>query len=113
MNERQLVTDNRGRMALTGLLSHAAVGSTAASSTAAAADSAAAGNISRGVFAQSASRSGFPESDQQQQQQEGWVPEYWLHRPRDVTKLLEGCHFTLAALKGRQREHEEALERIR
>lgn len=106
-------------MALGGLLNHVALGASAAAAGPAAEAApvpaaAPTGNILGGVFAQSASRSGFPESDpQQQQQQQEYIPEYWLHQPRDLNKVFEGCYFTLAALKGRQKEHEEALEKIR
>lgn len=57
-----------------------------------------------GVFADTASRGGFTEAADRQQQDAaglagGWVPEFWHEQPTDPLKLFDGCYFTLAAVQ--------------
>jgi hypothetical protein len=57
-----------------------------------------------GVFADTASRGGFPDAADRQQQDGagvggGWVPEFWQEQPTDPLKLYDGCYFTLAAVQ--------------
>lgn len=65
-----------------------------------------------GVFANTASRGGFPDAEKQQDSV-AWVPEYWHEQPADPLKLFDGCYFTLAAVQSHQAEHEKALGHIR
>lgn len=73
----------------------------------------AAGGGGGGVFANTASRGGFPADQHGDKQEGGWVPEYWHEQPADPLRLFDGCYFTLAAVQSHQSEHEKALAHIR
>jgi hypothetical protein len=64
------------------------------------------------VFANTASRGGFP-GDAAEQQEAACAPEYWHEKPADPLKIFEGCFFTLAAVQSHQADHEKALALIR
>lgn len=51
-----------------------------------------------GVFADTASRGGFTEAADRQQQ-DAAAPEFWHEQPTDPLKLFDGCYFTLAAVQ--------------
>jgi hypothetical protein len=66
------------------------------------------------VFANAASRGGFPGAGEAAEQQEAaCAPEYWHEKPADPLKLFESCYFTLAAVQSHQADHEKALALIR
>jgi hypothetical protein len=114
-HEQRLVpADGRCRLQIGSLMRSGAGAATggvlaAGPTRAAAAD---AGSGGGGVFANAASRGGFP-GEAEKQLDGAWVPEYWHERPTDPLKLFDGCYFTLAAVQSHQADHEKALGHIR
>lgn len=116
--QRLVPADSRCRLQISSLMrggAGAAVGALGAGAAAlrsAGSTGAAAAGAGGGVFANTASRGGFP-GEAEKQQEGAWVPEYWHERPTDPLKLFDGCYFTLAAVQSYQADHEKVLGHIR
>lgn len=121
--QRLAPADTRCRLQLNSIM-RAAAGITPAGSNGAAAGVTGVGSAGSGggggVFANTASRGGFPAggaggagADKAAAGEAAWVPEYWKERPSDPLRLFDGCYFTLAAVQSHQSDHEKALGHIR